>query len=75
MHARDEVEAESVAYTVLKRLDAAVQMGDYILGHLGPGEQVPEGIALNLMLKASENVITMGKGRISANQLVKKPRN
>lgn len=52
-HARDEVEAESIAYMVLKRLDPDVRMGDYITEHLGPDQQVPEDVALNLTFRAA----------------------
>ncbi|AKZ59340.1 hypothetical protein SAM23877_6295 [Streptomyces ambofaciens ATCC 23877] len=70
-HARNEVEAESIAYMVLKRLDPTVRMGDYITGHLGPGRQVPETVALNLTFKAAGLIIDMGKRRISASRLRK----
>ncbi|MFD5708958.1 RNA-directed DNA polymerase [Streptomyces pharetrae] len=70
-HARNEVEAESIAYMVLKRLDPDVRMGDYITGHLGPGQQVPETVALNLTFKAAGLIIEMGKKRIPAAKLLK----
>ncbi|WP_078603360.1 RNA-directed DNA polymerase [Streptomyces sp. NRRL S-455] len=70
-HARNEVEAESIAYMVLKRLDPDVQMGDYITGHLSPGRQVPETVALNLTFKAAGLIIEMGKKRIPAAKLRK----
>ncbi|WP_371606065.1 reverse transcriptase domain-containing protein [Streptomyces sp. NBC_01213] len=70
-HARDEVEAESIAYMVLKRLDPDVQMGDYIIGHLGVGQQVPESVALNLTFKAAGLIIEMGGRRLSATKLQK----
>jgi hypothetical protein len=73
VHARNEVEAESIAYMVLKRLDPDVQMGDYITGHLGPNQQVPETVALNLTFKAAGLIIEMGKRRIPATKL-QKPR-
>ncbi|MET8973721.1 RNA-directed DNA polymerase [Streptomyces hydrogenans] len=69
--ARNEVEAESIAYMVLKRLDSEVQMGDYITGHLGPDQQVPETVALNLTFKAAGLIIEMGKRRIPATKLHK----
>lgn len=65
-HARDEVEAESIAYMVLKRLDPDVQMGDYITGHLGLDQQVPESVALNLTFKAAGLIIEMGRKRLPA---------
>ncbi|MET9878914.1 RNA-directed DNA polymerase [Actinacidiphila glaucinigra] len=71
VHARNEVEAESIAYMVLKRLNPDVQMGDYITGHLGPNQQVPEIVALNLTFKAAGLIIDMGKRRISASKLQK----
>ena len=71
VHARNEVEAESVAYMVLKRLDPDAQMGDYITGHLGPNQQVPETVALNLVFKAAGLIIEMGKRRIPATKLQK----
>lgn len=71
VHARDEVEAESIAYMVLKRLDPDVRMGDYITGHLGPDQQVPETVALNLTFKAAGLIIEMGKKRIPAAKLQK----
>ncbi|MFF3533699.1 reverse transcriptase domain-containing protein [Streptomyces sp. NPDC002466] len=70
-HARDEVEAESIAYMVLKRLDPDVQMGDYITGHLGLNQQVPESVALNLTFKATGLIIEMGKKRLAATKLQK----
>ncbi|MFF5253077.1 reverse transcriptase domain-containing protein [Streptomyces leeuwenhoekii] len=72
-HARKEVEAESIAYMVLKRLDPDVRMGDYITGHLGPDQQVPESVALNLTFKAAGLIIDMGKKRLAAAKL-RKPR-
>lgn len=72
-HARKEVEAESIAYMVLKRLDPDVRMGDYITGHLGPDQQVPESVALNLTFKAAGLIIDMGKKRLAATKL-RKPR-
>lgn len=71
VRARNEVEAESIAYMVLKRLDPEVQMGDYITGHLGPDQQVPELVALNLTFKAAGLIIEMGKKRIPASKLQK----
>ncbi|MFE7747917.1 hypothetical protein [Streptomyces sp. NPDC057428] len=73
-HARDEVEAESIAYMVLRRLDPDVQMGDYITGHLGLDQQVPESVALNLTFKASGLIIEMGGKRLSATKLQKPKR-
>jgi len=70
-HARDEVEAESIAYMVLKRLDPDVRMGGYIAGHLGPDQQVPESVALNLTFKAAGLIIEMGKRRLPATKLRK----
>ncbi|MCX5210082.1 reverse transcriptase domain-containing protein [Kitasatospora sp. NBC_00240] len=69
LHARNEVEAESIAYMVLKRLDPEVRMGDYITGHLGPTRQVPETVALNLTFKAAGLITDMGKKRIPASKL------
>ncbi|MFJ3336856.1 reverse transcriptase domain-containing protein [Streptomyces sp. NPDC086766] len=69
VHARNEVEAESIAYMVLKRLDPDVQMGDYVTEHLGPAQQVPETVALNLAFKAAGRIIEMGKQRIPAAKL------
>ncbi|MFZ4269124.1 ImmA/IrrE family metallo-endopeptidase [Streptomyces arboris] len=69
--ARNEVEAESIAYMVLKRLDPDVQMGDYITGHLGPDQQVPDSVALNLTFKAVGLIIEMGQKRIPAARLQK----
>jgi hypothetical protein len=69
IHARDEVEAESIAYMVLKRLDPGVRMDDYIIGHLGPTEQVPETVALNFVFKAAGLIIEMGRRRVSASKL------
>jgi hypothetical protein len=71
VRARNEVEAESIAYMVLKRLDPEVAMGDYITGHLGPDQQVPETVALNLTFKAAGLIIEMGKKRIPAAKLQK----
>ncbi|WP_371100881.1 RNA-directed DNA polymerase [Streptomyces sp. PU_AKi4] len=71
IHARNEVEAESIAYMVLKRLDPDVRMGDYITGHLGPDQQVPETVALNLTFRAAGLIIEMGKKRIPATKLQK----
>ncbi|MGW0288918.1 RNA-directed DNA polymerase [Streptomyces tuirus] len=71
VHARNEVEAESIAYMVLKRLDPEVRMGGYITGHLGPDQQVPETVALNLTFKAAGLIIEMGKKRIPAAKLQK----
>ncbi|MEW2255873.1 RNA-directed DNA polymerase [Streptomyces sp. NPDC047869] len=71
VRARNEVEAESIAYMVLKRLDPDVRMGDYITGHLGPDQQVPETVALNLTFKAAGLIIEMGKKRIPAARLQK----
>ncbi|MFI8191472.1 reverse transcriptase domain-containing protein [Streptomyces sp. NPDC085946] len=71
IHARNEVEAESIACMVLKRLDPDVRMGDYITGHLGPGQQVPETVALNLTFKAAGLIIEMGKKRLTATKLHK----
>jgi hypothetical protein len=71
VHARNEVEAESIAYMVLKRLDPDVRMGDYITGHLSPDQQVPETVALNLTFKAAGLIIEMGKKRIPAAKLQK----
>jgi hypothetical protein len=70
-HARNEVEAESIAYMVLKRLDPDVRMGDYITGHLGSNQQVPETVALNLAFKAAGLIIEMGRRRIPATKLHK----
>ncbi|OKK14063.1 reverse transcriptase family protein [Streptomyces sp. CB02400] len=70
-HARNEVEAESIAYMVLKRLDPDVRMGDYITGHLGPDQQVPETVALNLTFKAAGLIIEMGRKRLPAAKLQK----
>ncbi|CAM5364368.1 reverse transcriptase family protein [Streptomyces atroolivaceus] len=70
-HARDEVEAESIAYMVLKRLDPDVQMGDYITGHLGPDQQVPDSVALNLTFRAAGLIIEMGQKRVPAAKLQK----
>lgn len=71
IHARNEVEAESIAYMVLKRLDPDVRMGDYIAGHLGPGQRVPETVALNLMFRIAGLIIKMGKRRMPAAKLRK----
>ncbi|MFJ7010417.1 RNA-directed DNA polymerase [Streptomyces albogriseolus] len=71
IHARNEVEAESIAYMVLKRLDSDVQMGDYITSHLGPDQQVPDTVALNLTFRAAGLIIEMGKRRIPAAKLRK----
>ncbi|SFF52649.1 Reverse transcriptase (RNA-dependent DNA polymerase) [Actinacidiphila alni] len=71
VHARNEVEAESIAYMVLKRVDPEVRMGDYITGHLGPDQRVPELVALNLTFKAAGLIIEMGKKRIPASKLQK----
>lgn len=46
-------------------------MGDYITGHLGPGQQVPETVALDLTFKAAGLIIDMGKKRLSAAKLRK----
>ncbi|MFG3509715.1 RNA-directed DNA polymerase [Streptomyces sp. NPDC047821] len=72
VHARNEVEAESIAYMVLKRLDPDVRMGAYITGHLGPDQRVPETVALNLAFKAAGQIIEMGKRRIPAKSLQKR---
>ncbi|MEV5430511.1 RNA-directed DNA polymerase [Streptomyces sp. NPDC052701] len=71
IRARNEVEAESIAYMVLKRLDPDVRMGDYITGHLGSDQQVPETVALNLTFRAAGLIIEMGKKRIPAAKLQK----
>ncbi|MFC8102920.1 RNA-directed DNA polymerase [Streptomyces sp. NPDC057363] len=72
--ARNEVEAESIAYMVLRRLDPDVQMGDYITGHLGPDQQVPDSVALNLTFKAAGLIIEMGRKRVPATRLQKSKR-
>ncbi|MFF3565424.1 hypothetical protein ACFYXS_35840 [Streptomyces sp. NPDC002574] len=46
-------------------------MGDYVTGHLGPNQQVPERVAPNLTFKAAGLIIEMGKKRISASELQK----
>ncbi|WGP13332.1 reverse transcriptase family protein [Streptomyces sp. SH5] len=69
--ASNEVEAESIAYMVLKRLDPDVQMGDYITGHLGPDQQVPDSVALNLTFRAAGLIIEMGQKRVPATRLQK----
>lgn len=64
VHARNEAEAESIAYIVLKRLDPDVQMGDYITGYLDPNQQVPETVALNLAFKVAGLITEMGGDKI-----------
>ncbi|MGW4025320.1 hypothetical protein [Streptomyces sp. NPDC005009] len=69
--ARNEVEAESIAYMVPKRLDPDVRMGDHITGQLGPDQQVPGAVALNLTFKAAGLVVEMGRKRLPAAELRK----
>jgi hypothetical protein len=71
VYARNEVEAESIAYLVLKRLDPDARMGGYITGHLGLDQQVPETVTLNLTFKAAGLIIEMSKKRIPAAKLQK----
>lgn len=59
-----EVEAESVVHMLLSRIDADVQMGDYIHGHLSESGCVPAGVSLNAMMKAAGLIEDMGASRL-----------
>ena len=61
---RNEVEAESIAYIVLSRLDPTFKMGDYLLGYLSSNEQLPEGVGLRQMIQVASQIIEMGKARL-----------
>lgn len=63
---RDEIEAESIVYMIISRLDPDVEMGDYILGHVRDCAETPANIELNLMFKVAGDIIEMGKKRLPA---------
>lgn len=63
---RDEIEAESITYMLMARLDAQVEMGDYILAHARTSADTPSDIALNLMFKVAGEIIEMGQKRLPA---------
>ncbi|MGH3997625.1 MAG: reverse transcriptase family protein [Pseudonocardiaceae bacterium] len=69
---RNEIEAESIAYMVLARLDPSVEMGDYILGHLKSGAEMPSDLALDLMFTVAGEIIEMGQKRLPARQVKKR---
>ncbi len=62
--ARNEVEAESVAYMALARLDSQATMGDYLLGHLRGSATLPEDVQLQLVVAALSDIIEMGEERL-----------
>ncbi len=61
---RDEVEAESVAYMALLRLDSKAAMDDYLLGHVRDDATLPEDLRLDLVVEALSEVIAMGDRRL-----------
>ena len=63
---RNEIEAESITYMLIARLDAHAQMGDYILGHAKASTDTPSDIALNLMFKVAGEILEMAQRRYPA---------
>ena len=63
---RNEIEAESITYMLIARLDAHAQMGDYILGHAKASSDTPSDIALNLMFKVAGEILEMAQRRLPA---------
>ncbi len=61
---RDEVEAESIAYIVMSRLDPTFAMGDYLLGYLDDSNELPEGVSLRLMIVVATQIMKMGERRL-----------
>lgn len=62
---RNEVEAETVAYIVMARLDPAIRMGDYLLDYLNKDEPMPEDLGLRQMILVATHVMRMGDARLS----------
>jgi hypothetical protein len=61
---RNEVEAESVTFMVMAKLDPGVQMGDYLLGYLDSEGEIPDGVELGLMVHVADEITKMGAKRI-----------
>jgi hypothetical protein len=64
--ARNEIEAESIAYMVLKRLDPEFRMGDYLLGYVKDHETLPTDVGLRTMIQVTTKIIAMGEARLPA---------
>ncbi len=61
---RNEVEAESVAYMALLRLDSKATMGDYLLGHVRDDADLPDDLRLDLVIEALSEIVAMGDRRL-----------
>lgn len=63
---RAEIEAETIAYIVLRRLDPTAAMGDYLLGYLSSSDEMPDDLGLRLMIHVATLAMKMGAGRLPA---------
>ncbi|PUA82469.1 hypothetical protein C7S10_01600 [Nocardioides currus] len=66
---RDEVEAESVAFIVMCRLDPQFTMGDYLLGYLSNSTEIPDGVSLQRMMQVASDIMQMGQRRLKAGEI------
>ncbi|WP_343901449.1 hypothetical protein, partial [Nocardioides aquaticus] len=62
--ARDEIEAESIAYAVVSRLGQQIEMGDYILEYAQTTESVPADVELRMVARVTGDIEAMGKARL-----------
>lgn len=65
---RDEIEAESVAFIVMCRLDPQFTMRDYLLGYLSKSSEIPDDVGLQRMMQVSSDLMRMGQRRLKARE-------
>lgn len=63
---RDEIEAESCAYIVMRRRDDTYAMGDYLLGYFDSEGELPDDVSLRQVIAVSSRILEMGERRLPA---------
>lgn len=61
---RDEVEAETVAFIVLRRWDPGAVMPDYLLNYISAHSEVPPDVSVRTMMTVAKEILEMGKQRL-----------
>lgn len=62
---RDEIEAESCAYIVMRRRDDTYAMGDYLLGYFDSEGELPDDVSLRQVIAVSSRILGMSKRRLA----------
>lgn len=63
---RDEIEAESCAYIVMRRRDDTYAMGDYLLGYFDSEGELPDDVSLRQVIAVSSRILDMAEKRLPA---------